>query len=151
MAWLRYFAASDDPGSPPPSGVVRAFNFVLALLVISLVFFFSFQHLAYHMHWSSLYPYRALFWQGWLVTIVLSAAALILSLAIGLISALAGRSRLLPMRYLDRIYVEVIRGTPLLVQILIFFYVVADAVGVDNRYEVGVLTLAVFSGAYISE
>ena len=44
-----------------------------------------------------------------------------------------------------------VRGTPLLVQILIFFYVVADAIGVGNRYLVGVLTLAFFSGAYISE
>ena len=40
---------------------------------------------------------------------------------------------------------------PLLVQILVFFYVVADAFGVGNRYAVGVLTLALFAGAYISE
>jgi polar amino acid transport system permease protein len=57
----------------------------------------------------------------------------------------------LPLRYLARIYVELVRGTPLLVQILIFFYVVADAMGVNNRYVVGILTLALFSGAYISE
>ena len=44
-----------------------------------------------------------------------------------------------------------IRGTPLLVQILVFFYVVADAFGVGDRYVVGVLTLSIFSGAYISE
>jgi len=50
-----------------------------------------------------------------------------------------------------RIYVEVIRGTPLLVQILIFFYVVAHSFGIENRYFVGVMTLSVFSGAYISE
>jgi polar amino acid transport system permease protein len=47
--------------------------------------------------------------------------------------------------------VEIIRGTPLLVQLLIFFYVVATAFGIENRYVVGVLTLSVFSGAYISE
>jgi polar amino acid transport system permease protein len=44
-----------------------------------------------------------------------------------------------------------VRGTPLLVQILIFFYVVADAFHVVNRYAVGVLVLSFFSGAYISE
>jgi len=44
-----------------------------------------------------------------------------------------------------------VRGTPLLVQILIFFYVVADAFGVKDRYLVGVLTLSFFSGAYLSE
>jgi polar amino acid transport system permease protein len=46
---------------------------------------------------------------------------------------------------------ELIRGTPLLVQILIFFYVVADAFGIQNRYIVGVVVLSMFSGAYISE
>ena len=97
------------------------------------------------------YQYRALFWQGWLATIGISIAALFLSAGIGLLSALALRSRILPLRYLARIYVELVRGTPLLVQILIFFYVVADAIGVGNRYLVGVLTLAFFSGAYISE
>ena len=130
---------------------VRAFNFVLAVLAISLVFCFSFRHLAYHLRWGSIYQSRALFWRGWLATIGISIAALVLSVLIGLLSALARRSRFLPLRYLSRIYVELVRGTPLLVQILIFFYVVADAIGVDNRYVVGVLTLAFFSGAYISE
>jgi polar amino acid transport system permease protein len=55
------------------------------------------------------------------------------------------------VRYLATLYVELIRGTPLLVQILIFFYVVADAFHVSSRYLVGVLTLSIFSGAYISE
>jgi len=41
---------------------------------------------------------------------------------------------------------EIIRGTPLLVQILIFFYVVADAFGIENRYFVGVVILAMFAG-----
>ena len=151
MPWTRYFAVADEPGTPPPSWPVRALNFGLAVLAISLVFFLSFRHLAYHLRWGSVYQYRALFWQGWLATIGISIAALFLSAGIGLLSALALRSRILPLRYLARIYVELVRGTPLLVQILIFFYVVADAIGVGNRYLVGVLTLAFFSGAYISE
>lgn len=36
-------------------------------------------------------------------------------------------------------------------QILVFFYVVADAFGVSDRYLVGVITLSLFAGAYISE
>ena len=47
--------------------------------------------------------------------------------------------------------VEAVRGTPLLVQILILFYVVANAFGFDNRYAVGVLALSLFSGAYLAE
>ncbi len=130
---------------------MRAANAGLALLALSLVFCFSFQHLAYHLRWSAIYPYRQLFLQGWLTTIGLSAAALLCSTLAGLCSALAQGSSFLPLRYLGKIYVELVRGTPLLVQILILFYVVADAFGVQNRFLVGVLTLSFFSGAYISE
>ena len=55
------------------------------------------------------------------------------------------------MRYAAALYVEAVRGTPLLVQILILFYVVANAVGVENRYVVGVLALSLFAGAYLAE
>ncbi len=151
MSWSRYFVASNSPGAPPPPVWVRALNFIIAALIISLVFCFSFQRLAYHLRWNSIYQYRQMFLQGWLTTIVISIAALVSSTLIGLFFALARRSSILPLRYFSQIYVEVVRGTPLLVQILIFFYVVADAFGVGNRYVVGVLTLAFFSGAYISE
>jgi polar amino acid transport system permease protein len=130
---------------------VRVANGGLALLAVSLIFCFSFQHLAYHLRWSAIAPYRQLFLQGWLTTITISAAALVCSTLAGLCSALAQGSRFLPLRYLGKIYVELVRGTPLLVQILILFYVVADAFGVKDRYLVGVLTLSFFSGAYISE
>ena len=146
-----WFFASNELGSPPPSWRARATSGAAALLAISLVFCFSFQRLAYHLRWNAIYPYRQLFLQGWLITIALSAGALVCSTLAGLCSALAQGSRFLPLRYLGKIYVELVRGTPLLVQILIFFYVVADAFGVKDRYLVGVLTLSFFSGAYISE
>ncbi|HZQ48536.1 MAG TPA: amino acid ABC transporter permease [Verrucomicrobiae bacterium] len=151
MRWSRYFFVPNDPGAPPPPAWAKALNFAFAALVISLVFFFSFHRLAYRLRWDSIYQYRQMFLQGWLTTIFISLAALALSTLIGLFFALAGRSHFLPLRYFSKIYVEVVRGTPLLVQILIFFYVVADAFGVGNRYLVGVLTLSFFSGAYISE
>jgi polar amino acid transport system permease protein len=74
-----------------------------------------------------------------------------MSTFIGVVFALVRRSHFLPLRYFGQIYVELVRGTPLLVQILVFFYVVADAFHVENRYVVGVLILSFFSGAYISE
>ena len=44
---------------------------------------------------------------------------------LGLLLALARRSRVLALNYFGRVYVEIVRGTPLLVQIMILFYVVA--------------------------
>ena len=149
--WSNYFFASNELGSPPPPLWLRAANAALALLAVSLVFFFSFHHLAYHLKWNVIYPDRLLLLRGWLTTIGLSAAALVCSTLAGVCSALAQGSRFLPLRYLGKIYVELVRGTPLLVQILILYFVVADAVGVDNAYLAGVLILSSFSGAYISE
>ena len=124
---------------------------LIAFLLAALLFYFSFQQLNYHWNWSAIYKYRQKFLQGWLATVWISLASLGLSTGIGLLFALGQRSRFLPLRYFSKLYIEIVRGTPLLVQILIFFYVVADAFHVTERYRVGILTLSFFTGAYISE
>ncbi len=60
-------------------------------------------------------------------------------------------SKFIPLRFFSRFYIELIRGTPLLVQILIFFYVFANNLGFENRYIVGTVILALFAGAYVCE
>jgi polar amino acid transport system permease protein len=142
--------APQRPGHPP-TWPVRALNFLIAFLLVALVFSFSFRQLSYHWDWSAIYQYRHKFIQGWVTTVWISLASLGLSTGIGLFFAAAQGSRLLPLRYFSKIYVELVRGTPLLVQILIFFYVVAVSFHVNNPYQVGILTLSFFSGAYISE
>ncbi len=89
--------------------------------------------------------------RGWGMTVIISACALILSTLFGslLLAGQLGNHR--PTQILSRAYVEIIRGTPLLVQILIIFYMMADAVGLENKFLIGTLILSVFSGAYLSE
>lgn len=142
----------------PPEGAarglsrsVRAANFTLALALVAFALYWPFTQLVTTWNWADVYKYRQKFYSGFLLTIGLSLAALVLSTAIGLASALAGRSRLLLLRYLNKIYIDLMRGTPFLVQILIFFYVMAEAAGIDDRNTAGVLVLSIFSGAYISE
>ncbi|HUR45946.1 MAG TPA: amino acid ABC transporter permease [Candidatus Saccharimonadales bacterium] len=145
----RIFTA--DARDTPPKWTLQLFNSALAFGVLALLFSFAFYQLNYHWNWASVYKYRQKFLGGWWNTILISLTALVCSTAIGTCFALAQRARFLPLRYFSKLYVELIRGTPLLVQILIFFYVVADAFRVSNRYVVGVLTLSFFSGAYITE
>ena len=133
------------------SAIPAPVHAAIALLLVAGLFAFSFHQLAYQWNWAAVYKYRAKFWQGWMVTVLISVAALFASTAMGLVCAFARRSSFPVFSYLAAIYVELIRGTPLLVQILIFFYVVAEAFHVSNRFVVGVLTLSLFSGAYISE
>ncbi|MFM9025040.1 MAG: amino acid ABC transporter permease [Planctomycetaceae bacterium] len=102
-------------------------------------------------NWAAVWDYRQKFVQGWLVTVGISLAALVASTLVGLGVAVMLRSRIPLVEAAGRVYVELVRGTPLLVQLLIGFYVVAGAIGLDDRYAVGVLVLAFFSGAYMAE
>ncbi|HIJ88823.1 MAG TPA: amino acid ABC transporter permease [Desulfuromonadales bacterium] len=135
----------------PVAAAARVLSWCLVLLVTTAIFSFAFSQLQYGWNWGAIWQYRQKFLQGWLMTVIISAASLAVSLVIGLVTALARRSAFLPLRYTAVLYVEAIRGTPLLVQILILFYVVANAFGVENRYVVGIITLSLFAGAYLAE
>jgi polar amino acid transport system permease protein len=101
--------------------------------------------------WETVGAYWQLFLSGWWTTVGVSLAALLLSTLLGAGLSLAQRSDFLPLRYAAKSWVEFIRGTPLLVQIYVLFYIVADAVRLENRAVAGVLILSVFSGAYLAE
>jgi len=115
------------------------------------MFYLTFLSVSYTFNWSSIHEYKQKFFDGFLMTIVISFFALILSFLIGLFFAYGQNSKVIFLRFFSRFYIEGIRGTPLLVQILIFYYVFANSLGLDNRYIVGVIILALFSGAYVSE
>ncbi|WP_368029596.1 amino acid ABC transporter permease [Arcobacter sp. s6] len=110
-----------------------------------------FSSITYNFNWAHVYEYKQKFINGFFMTIVISFFALILSFIIGLFFAYAQNSKLIILRFFARFYIEIIRGTPLLVQILIFFYVFANNMGFENRYIVGTVILAIFSGAYVCE
>ena len=101
--------------------------------------------------WESVWLYRTVFWNGWLLTIWISLLSLLLSTGLGILVALARRSHILPLRSASILYVELIRGTPLLAQILFLFYVVANGIGLQDRLVAGVVILSLFSGAYLAE
>ncbi|MEA1915648.1 MAG: amino acid ABC transporter permease [Campylobacterota bacterium] len=115
------------------------------------LFYFMFTTVSYSFNFQGVWEYKQKFIDGFFMTIIISFFALILSFLIGLFFAYAQNSKIILLRFFARFYIEIIRGTPLLVQILIFFYVFASSLGLDNRYVVGVVILALFSGAYVSE
>ena len=130
---------------------VYLFNFSLPFILISLSIYFMFSNITYNFNWAQVYEYKQKFINGFIMTVVISFFALILSFIIGLFFAYAQNSKLIILRFFSRFYIEIIRGTPLLVQILIFFYVFANNLGFENRYIVGTVILAIFSGAYVCE
>ena len=103
------------------------------------------------LNFQFVHQYRTRIWNGFLMTIEISAASLLLSLIIGVPVALGQQSRVLPVRALCSLYVTLIRGTPLIVQVYFFFYVLGTAWGIENREVAGILILSIFAGAYIAE
>lgn len=71
--------------------------------------------------WRSLFTPHESFLHGLGLTIAISVAAMVLALALGLIIAVMGRSRFMPFRVFASLYIWVIRGTPLLVQLVIIY------------------------------
>ena len=127
------------------------FNAALVLAIGIVLGGFALDRANLSWQWDLLTPYWRLYIDGWKTTITLSACSLITSAVIGVALALSRRSRILPLRYLAVGAVELIRSTPLLVQIYILFYIGAEAVHLENRFIAGTITLSLFSGAYISE
>lgn len=101
--------------------------------------------------WEAVWKFREVFWKGWLLTIVISTVSLLLSVLFGSAAALLRHSPVLPLRTGSILYVELIRGTPLLTQILFLYYAVAASIGLQDRLIAGALILSLFSGAYLSE
>ncbi|WP_372882723.1 amino acid ABC transporter permease [Psychromonas sp.] len=87
---------------------------------------------------------------GLVVTLKISALSLIATLLIGLITALLRVSNSIVGRILARCYVELIRNTPLLVQIYLLYFVFGPVIGLD-RFSTAILALALFQGAYTAE
>ena len=87
---------------------------------------------------------------GLWTTLWLSAVSSVFGLLIGLIAGLMKISRNYTVSTLAAIYVEVIRGTPLLVQIFIAYFFIGTVFNLD-RNVAGIGALALFAGAYVAE
>ncbi|MDE2363361.1 MAG: amino acid ABC transporter permease [Hyphomicrobiales bacterium] len=89
--------------------------------------------------------------QGALLTVELSAAAIVLGLAVGVLGAFAKTSGGVTVRALVSAYVEIIRNTPFLVQLYLIFFGL-PALGVKlGANEAALLAMTVNLGAYATE
>src|SRR5260370_28524736 len=102
----------------PRTGLVvldKLFYVVAIAAVIWFIYYlFSFQ--------KQLLLYTPFFFQYAGATLVIALISMVFATIFGFIGALGRRSRFFVFRWLATIYVEVIRGTPALVQLLIWYY-----------------------------
>ena len=105
------------------------------------------------------------FWKALITTTVIAVVSMVLGTGLGLISCLAHRSSILPVRWVAKAYVLVIRGTPVIVQIFFIFFGIKTITGFDpfptqmiigpvvipGAVVAGIVALALNEGAYMSE
>ncbi|HET6406376.1 MAG TPA: amino acid ABC transporter permease [Chthoniobacteraceae bacterium] len=136
------------PRASRPSNVLSLAG---AGLLMGAIVYVALWQLTTEEGWQAVWESRELFWKGLRGTLKLAGAALVVSLILGLALALGRRSRFVLVRSLSAVHVEIIRGTPLLAQILILYYGVFHLVNLEDRWVASVLILSNFAAAYISE
>jgi polar amino acid transport system permease protein len=100
---------------------------------------------------SELWTARDSLLEGFLRTIEASAVSISLGTVLGLLVGILLVYAPLAVRILCRIYVDVMRGTPVLVLILASFYIPAVAGLQLGAFQAGLLALTLFCGAHIGE
>jgi polar amino acid transport system permease protein len=87
---------------------------------------------------------------GLWVTLKISFFAAIITCIIGIVVAFMKLSSYQFFKDIATVYITIVRGTPLLVQIFLFYFIVANIFELE-RFVAGVLALGIFFGAYMAE
>ncbi|MBC5648194.1 MULTISPECIES: amino acid ABC transporter permease [Christensenella] len=97
-----------------------------------------------------------MFLDGLLVTLMIAGIAVLMGVVIGSVVAIAKvnalrNKRLKWLNIICDIYLTVIRGTPVLVQLLIMYYIIFAAAPIEMAPYVAALAFGINSGAYVAE
>lgn len=89
--------------------------------------------------------------KGTLITIEITVLSLIFALFIGLFTAFARISNNILLRKIAGFYISIIRGTPLLVQLMYVYFVLPELGIYLSPFMAGLIGLSLYEGAYLAE
>ncbi|HCY1001079.1 TPA: ABC transporter permease subunit [Staphylococcus aureus] len=96
--------------------------------------------------------YGSFFLKGIKITILISLIGVALGSILGAFVALMKLSKIKIISWIASIYIETLRGTPMLVQVFIVFFGITAALGLDiSALVCGTIALVINSSAYIAE
>ncbi|AHF79378.1 Polar amino acid ABC transporter inner membrane protein (plasmid) [Sodalis praecaptivus] len=108
--------------------------------------------MGYNWQFGLLYQYWPVFLNGAIITLEITFGATLIGLLIGLPVGILRSSTSRLLRFITTVYVEVIRSTPALVQIVWVYYCVPILFNIKLGAESAViLTLGIHCGAYVAE
>ena len=106
-----------------------------------------------------LQEYWPSFCKALMITLEMTVFSLIFATIIGTIVGLFNVSKIKPLQFIANIYIDIVRGTPLLVQVFIMYYGLTQILqfqwpaigGFTSAFVAGVVTLSFNAGAYMAE
>ncbi|MEN6412006.1 MAG: amino acid ABC transporter permease [Veillonellales bacterium] len=101
--------------------------------------------------WEALFRDWSVFAEGFVGTILLSLLGLALALALGILFGVLGTAQNRLLRAINRVYVEFIQNTPLVIQIFFYYHGLPHLGVMLPVFSVGVLGVGIYHGAYIAE
>jgi His/Glu/Gln/Arg/opine family amino acid ABC transporter permease subunit len=101
--------------------------------------------------WAFIWDYRAEFWDGFKHTMKAGAIGIVLAYLIGLVLGAVRAHRIPVLNQLAAIYVEVIRNTPILVQIFLLYYGLPAYGVLLEPFTVAWLSITIWGGAFMTE
>lgn len=109
-------------------------------------------HLADIKIFDMAWEYRSYFLTGLRYTLLLAAIGVLGGFVLGILVSLLRMSRWSVLRFIGTAWVEILRGTPMLVQLLIIHYGFVTAFNLKfTALESGSITLIINSSAYLAE
>ena len=121
---------------------------VILLIVFISVYLKATEH--YTFNWPILFSFRTAYWNGFLMTMKLSVVTLLLSILVGALIGFASVSRRVFLRDLAAVYVESIRNVPLLVIVLLIYFVMGTLFHLP-RFAAAVIALTAFESTFFAE
>jgi His/Glu/Gln/Arg/opine family amino acid ABC transporter permease subunit len=101
--------------------------------------------------WSLIWENKGAFWHGLLTALSVAAVAIVISVAVGLVLALARMGKP-PLSWLAAAYINVFRGVPALVSVIWVYFGWSLLLGISfTVFQAGVIALVLLYGAFIAE
>ncbi|MFQ3542598.1 amino acid ABC transporter permease [Halobacillus rhizosphaerae] len=100
--------------------------------------------------WEALINSKGIFLEASKMTLALTAVSIFIAIFIGLFFALLKISDVKVLGWIANVYIYIVRGTPLIVQIFVFYYGLTSIWMISGFWSVA-LGLAFHNGAYIAE
>lgn len=128
----------------------RPIRILLVLISLTISGWLLTRSFAYTWHWEILSKWSTVIKKGLLTTVIFSVSAVFFASILGILLSLLSISKVRIIRDIYAVFIEIVRNTPLLVQILIGYFVIGSIFNL-SAVVAGIAALSIFTSAYIAE